>query len=213
MLGNEPFNLGHRAVEIVIHNANGTQSTALGQFRLGHSNTALRLFRRVSPTPKAFGLDLSRRGLKEDKEAIGHPLEDLRGALNIDFEDHISTIGAVGPRCAVEIAKEFGIFEEPALGGMGFELFPGAPDIGVFALARPPFTSAPGSGKPKLRISSDKSSDDGALAYSPWSANDDDHERWVSCRTRPRGPCAAVHRDRAIGECRRCRSRSWRVGP
>ena len=80
---------------------------------------------------------------EEDEEAIGHPLEDLGGALDIDFEDHIATIGAVGPRCAIEIPQEFCIFEESALGGMGFELFPGAPDVGVFSLAWPPFAGAP----------------------------------------------------------------------
>jgi hypothetical protein len=88
-------------------------------------------------------LDLSRRRLKEDEKAIRHPFEHLGGPLDIDFENHISTIGAVGPRCAVEIAKKFGIFEESTLGGVGFELFPGAPDVGVFALAWPPFAGAP----------------------------------------------------------------------
>ena len=58
MLGDQAFNLGHRAVEIVIDDANGTQSTTLGQFRLGHSDPALRLLRRVSPAPQSFGLDL-----------------------------------------------------------------------------------------------------------------------------------------------------------
>ena len=143
MLGDKTFNFGHRAVKIVVHDTNGTQSTTLGQFRLGHSNPALCLLRRVSPAPQSFGLDLCRRRFEKDEEAIGYPLEDLRSALDIDFEDDIATIGAVGPRCAIEIPEEFGIFEESALSGMGFELFPGAPDVGVFALARTPFASAP----------------------------------------------------------------------
>jgi hypothetical protein len=143
MLGDKAFNFGYRAVEIVVHDTNGTQSTTLGQFRLGHSNPALSLLRRVSPAPQAFGLDLCRRWFEEDEQAIGYPLEDLRSALDIDFEDHIATIGAVGPRCAIEIPQEFGIFEESALSGVGFELFPSAPDVGVFALAWPPFASAP----------------------------------------------------------------------
>ena len=208
MLGNKPFNLGHRAVEIVIHDANGPQTTTLGQFRLGHSNAALRLLRMVSPTPKPLGLDFGRRRFKENEEAIWHPLEDQRGTLDIDFENHITAIGAVGPGCAVEIAKELGIFEESTLGGMGFELFQGAPNVGVFALARPPFTSAPRSGEPKLRISSGEASDNGALPYSPGSTNNNDHGSSVNCQTRPGGPCAAVHRDRAIGACLRYRFRS-----
>ena len=143
MLGDQPFNLGHGAVEVVIHNANGTQSTTLGQFRLGDGNAALGLLRRVAPTPKTFSLDLGRRRLKEDEQAIGHPFENLRCALNIDLQDHISAIGAVGPRGSVEIAKELGIFEESALGRMSLEFFPGAPHIGVFPFARPTFTGAP----------------------------------------------------------------------
>ena len=143
MLGDQPFNLGHRAVEIVVHDANGPQSTALGQFRLGDGNAALCLLRGVAPTPKAFSLDLGRRRLKEDEEAIRHSLKDLCCTLDIDFQDHISAIGTVGPWGAVEIAKEFGIFKEPALGRMGLELFSGPPYIGVFPFARTTFTGAP----------------------------------------------------------------------
>lgn len=143
MLGNQPFNLRHRAVEIVVHDAYGAQSTALGQFRLGHGDTALGLLRGVSPAPKAFGLNLSRWRLQEDEKAIGHPLKDLRSTLDIDFQDHISAVGAIGPWSSIEIAEEFGIFKEPALGRMGLELFSGPPHIGIFPFARATFTGTP----------------------------------------------------------------------
>jgi hypothetical protein len=142
-IGDQLLTALHGPVQIVVHDADRTEATALSQLTLSNSDPTLGLLRGIAATPETLGLDLGRGRLEKDEQRIGRSFENLGSALHIDLENHIPILAGLGPWGAIEIAEELGVLEEAATFDPGFEL--GSIDIGVGIVG---FTGALLPGRP-----------------------------------------------------------------
>jgi len=108
------------------------------------SHPGLCLFDAVTSTHEAAHQLLIVRGVHEQAEGVGEPLQDLPASSHVDFQEEVPWVVGIGGRRSVEATQELVPLQEPALVATRLEGGSVHEDVGVSNVVNPPFAAGPG---------------------------------------------------------------------